>query len=278
MIANVTFSVLLENTTNCGGLASEHGLSLWIEADGTRILFDAGQSGAFLANAAAMRIDISRADALVLSHGHYDHTGGLAHLPRETWPLHAYLHPAAMMPRYHRHDPPPHKSIGMPAASATVIKQMDERIIWTCTATQITEDIGVTGYFPRAAQFEQAEPSFFVDAACTRHDSIRDDQALWLKTKNGVVVVMGCAHAGVANTLDHICRLLLVDHIYAVIGGLHLGAASDDRIARTADALNKRGVALVAAGHCTGSEAVTTLSRKCTAKVTPLPTGNILLL
>jgi 7,8-dihydropterin-6-yl-methyl-4-(beta-D-ribofuranosyl)aminobenzene 5'-phosphate synthase len=114
MIRHLRITVLMEHRSLREGLATEHGLALWIEADGMRILFDTGQSGAFTGNAKALGIDLSQADFIVLSHGHYDHTGGLESALEVAPQARTCFHPEAGIPRYSRHPGLPVRPIGMP--------------------------------------------------------------------------------------------------------------------------------------------------------------------
>jgi len=249
---SVAITVLVENRSSRRDLKTEHGLSLWIEADTLRILFDTGRTGAFLANAERSGVPASSADAVVLSHGHYDHSGGPAFWPEPTEPKRVYLHPAALLPRYSRQEHLPHRTIGMPAASKAFLDRLGPRVTWTSAATPVSGRIGITGAIRRRNDFEDVGGPLFLDPECTKPDTIPDDQALWIETKRGIVVVLGCAHAGVVNTLDQIREHLGERRFRAVIGGLHLRRAGRHRIARTVQALNDYGVGLLAVGHCTG--------------------------
>ena len=256
MAPSVRITVLVENRSAREDLASEHGLSLWVEIDGFRLLFDTGQSGAFLSNARALGVPVEKADALVLSHGHYDHTGGLAALPAEVGPHRLYLHPAAVVPRYSSAKPLLPRQIGMPPQSVSAIERMNDQVVWTLKPTRISGRIGVTGAIPRKTSFEDVGGPFFLDPDCTRPDAILDDQAVWVETQEGPVVLLGCAHAGVVNTLDYIASLTGVSRFHAVIGGMHLLNADKARLRTTADALERYDMAVLAPCHCTGDVAV----------------------
>lgn len=249
----IKITVLAEDSALDDGLRSEHGLSLWIEAGGLRILFDTGQSEVFLANAKRLGVNAADADAAVLSHGHHDHSGGLAFLGKSP-PKRLYLHPFATRPRYRRTSRPPHKAIGMPASSISVINRLGAGLVLSRGPTQISENIGVTGTIPRSTNFEDAGGPFFLDPECSTSDPVYDDQALWIATGSGIVAVFGCAHAGVVNSLDYMSRLLRLNRFRAVIGGLHLQGAGTERITRTAEALDQYHLELLATGHCTGSD------------------------
>ncbi len=244
-------TVLVEDSPPREGLQAEHGLSLWIEADGMRILFDAGQTGLFIENAERLGIDLSAADAVVLSHGHYDHSGGLALLPDRAFKR-IFMHPGAMKPHYRRMDAPPHKSIGLPDASMALLKRLRERVVFTPGPTRVSENIGITGEIPRIIDFENAATPYYADPECSTPDYFADDQAMWIRTDKGVVIVFGCAHAGVLNTLHFISSELKTDSLRAVIGGLHLASAGPERIQKTAEALEKHHPEFIAVGHCTG--------------------------
>jgi 7,8-dihydropterin-6-yl-methyl-4-(beta-D-ribofuranosyl)aminobenzene 5'-phosphate synthase len=258
----VKVTILMDNRAHQEGLAVEHGLSIFIEHRGFRLLFDTGKSAALIENAAKLGVDLSTLDAVVLSHGHYDHTGGLAAVLARNRRLRVYLHPRAMMPRYGRKEGrPPHPN-GMPVASAVVLMKREEEIAWTAHPTAIAEGIHVTGPVPRVNDLETPGGPFFDDAEGVTPDTIEDDQSLWIETEQGIVVVAGCAHAGIVNTMDYIAQLAGVERMHAVIGGLHLGAASNERLEATVAALRRRRVERLLPLHCTGDQAAAYLAEQ----------------
>ena len=273
MTQSVAITVLVENSASRSDLEAEHGLSLWIEADGLRILFDTGQSAAFLANAGRLGVQVSDADALVLSHGHYDHSGGLASVRSDFEPPRVYLHPAAVLPKYRQCDRPPHKYIGMPPASAAVIDRMHDRVIWTQAPTRISERIAVTGHIPRDSDFEDVGGPFFQDPQCSSPDLMPDDQALWIDTPEGLIICVGCCHAGLVNTLNYARCVSGKPTVRAIIGGFHLISASPQRLEHTLKALRALSPGVVAACHCTGDRAVQALRDAFGRQVWPCHAG-----
>jgi 7,8-dihydropterin-6-yl-methyl-4-(beta-D-ribofuranosyl)aminobenzene 5'-phosphate synthase len=134
--------------------------------------------------------------------------------------------------------------------------------VWTNTPARISDRIGVTGPIPRNTTYENAGGAFFLDPECSKPDQIPDDQALWIETPHGPVVVLGCAHAGVMNTLDYLAALLGTTHFRAVVGGMHLLHANEERLHKTVRALKRYGVEILAPCHCTGDAAMNRL-REC---------------
>jgi len=237
------------------GLMPEHGLAMWVERGGAHVLFDTGAGGALLPNAASLGIDLSRADAVVLSHGHYDHTGGLEQVLDAAPRAKVYAHPRALRLRYRAAAGGKSRSIGMPRTCARRLRHEAGRAVLSARPACVAEGIFTTGAIPRRFGPEKAGRDFFLDAACTVPDVVEDDQALLVETGGGLVVLLGCAHAGVINTLEHIRTMHPGRRIRAVIGGMHLKSASPNRLAWTLHHLGRCGAEMIACAHCTGKVA-----------------------
>lgn len=238
------------------GLLAEHGLALWIEAAGKRILFDTGQGVVLLNNAHKLGIDLSCTDTIVLSHGHYDHTGGLAAVLALAPGAKVYCHASAVEERYSIGEGVA-RPVGMPGVSRAALRHLPQK--QQCFVEKplaIAPGIGVTGYIPRRNIFEDVGGSFFLDASGESPDEIKDDLALWIETPSGLLVVTGCAHAGLINTIEYIARLNQGLKISVIIGGFHLSKASRDRLERTVAGLKLFFPEQVAAGHCSGEKIV----------------------
>lgn len=276
MIAELKITVLADNYVAAPGLAAEHGLCFLIEADGRRILFDTGQGKALSMNLAVLGISLHPLDALVLSHGHYDHTGGLCAAAEETVPGRVYFHPSAVEPKFARRDRLPFRSIGIPPRSLEVLETWRNRVVWTRTATEVVPGVWCTGEIPRYREEPEEEQAFYLDGAGETPDPLVDDQALFAETKRGLVIVSGCAHAGVANTVDHVCRLTGRDRIHALAGGLHLSKASHRRLEETGNALGRRNFECLAPCHCTGMQAQAYLRCRFHSLVRDLSVGSTL--
>lgn len=260
-------TVVVENTAGADGLIAEHGLCLWIETMEKQIIFDTGQGGVLLDNARALRVPLEQAESVVLSHGHYDHTGGLDTVLQLSGSLSVYAHPSAFQPKFACNDLGESRSIGMPSKSKNSLRKLAGNVVSTTGLTQIAEGLFVTGEIPRETAFEDTGGPFYLDADCTTPDPFLDDQALFFESSRGTVVLLGCAHAGVINTLLYIRQLTQGKPIYAVMGGMHLGSASRERMDKTIEYFDRVNPDLLGPAHCTGTAATAELleafPRKC---------------
>lgn len=252
MIERLRITVLADDHVAAPNVLAEHGLSMLIEADERRILFDTGQGKVLRGNADALGVRLSGLHAVVVSHGHYDHTGGLAILLRECSPSAIFLHPTALQPKYARSDNPPHRSVGIPECSRQALSAVTDRAVWTEAATEVVPGVWCTGEIPRVPANGPSETGFFLDGGCREPDPLADDQALFIETSNGIVVIAGCAHAGVANTLDRVSALTGRREVFAVVGGLHLWRAAHPELEASANAMGRRNARILAPCHCTG--------------------------
>jgi len=269
---NAKVTILVDNRAT-EGLVTEHGLSLWIETEGKHILFDTGQGSALENNSRELGIDMGQTDILVLSHGHYDHTGGIPQVLEQTRNLDVYCHPGIVLPRYSILNGMP-RPIQIPRKSMEAIDQLSlEHLHWIQQPVLLSAKIGVTGPIPRETSFEDTGGPFYLDPQGKRADPIEDDLALWIRTEDGVVVCVGCSHAGLVNTLNHVRRLSNGLRIRAVIGGLHLGNASRDRLDQTVAALRFFELEVVVPCHCTGELAVAVLRNGLGDRISPGAAG-----
>jgi len=239
----------------------EWGFAAVIEADGHRLLFDTGDRPAtVLENARELGIDLSTVTDVVLSHHHADHTGGLLTLRREL----AKVNPAALS---RIHVAPgifmSRRKAGSDAESnpAIALKDAIEAgggvFIEHSGPVELLPGVWLTGAVPRRyPERNWGPPMSIVTARGLVPDSIPEDMALVLNTDKGLVVVTGCGHAGTVNTVEYAREVVAPGPVYALIGGLHLFAASDSTLAWTAAKLRAAGLVNLLGGHCTGIEAV----------------------
>jgi 7,8-dihydropterin-6-yl-methyl-4-(beta-D-ribofuranosyl)aminobenzene 5'-phosphate synthase len=274
MIHQLRITTLVENTVGRPDLLAEHGIAFWVEADGFRLLFDTGQGKVLGHNARKLGVPLDSADAVAFSHGHYDHTGGLAEVLGARPDVPIYLHPAAREPKYARGPRPPHRAIGMPEPAEAALRSHRGPITWTRGPTEIRPGMVLTGEIPRRTQFEDVGGPFFCDAECQTPDPLADDQALCIETPSGAVVVLGCAHSGVVNSLDYLAELTGASRFRAVLGGMHLVRADAERLDATIAALQRYDPRVLAAGHCTGPRAVTALWAALPDRCVPCAAGS----
>ncbi len=258
MKEGIRVTVLVENTVNAGGLMAEHGLAYYLQAGEKTILFDTGQTELLIGNSRRLGIDLAGVNTVVLSHGHYDHSSGLKHVLPLSPQARIFLHPDALASKYVRNQDGSARSIGMIAEMAEALRNRP-KVHWTTQPTEIGGGIFATGPIPRDTDFEDVGGSFYLDQVCRQPDLLWDDQALFYDSPRGLHVILGCAHAGVINTLQHVRQIAGGKSIYAVMGGMHLLSASQRRLDYTIAALHQIGVQRIGLAHCTGFSAAAAL-------------------
>lgn len=253
MIKDFKITVVVDNST-LGKLLGEHGLSFYIEADDKRILIDSGKGEAFEKNIKMLNIDLAQLDYFLLSHGHYDHTNGIAFvLEHSSDKLKTFIDSEGLKPKFSVTEDSA-RNIGMSKYNIAELKKLDDKLIFTDDFTEISKDIYVTGRVPRIYDAEKSQTHFFIDESGREEDVLNDDQSFFFNTSKGVVVILGCCHSGLGNTLDYIAKLASVDEFYCVIGGMHLRNASQAKLVLAVESLIKYNVQLVAPCHCTGQK------------------------
>jgi 7,8-dihydropterin-6-yl-methyl-4-(beta-D-ribofuranosyl)aminobenzene 5'-phosphate synthase len=224
-------------------------------ADGKKILFDTGGGVAAVHNADLMGIDFSTVDRIVLSHGHYDHTGGLMEVIKRSGPKEIIAHPDVWSRKYGSLDNSPKRYVGIPFVREA-LEVMGASFKLSEKPVQISEHVTTTGEIPMTNDYEVIEKYLCVmEGDELKQDSLKDDLAMAIDTDFGLVVILGCSHRGIVNTLQHIKTITGKELIYAAIGGTHLIHASGERLAKTLAALQDMGVQYLGVSHCTGFKA-----------------------
>jgi 7,8-dihydropterin-6-yl-methyl-4-(beta-D-ribofuranosyl)aminobenzene 5'-phosphate synthase len=259
MAETIVVTTLVENSVSARGLLAEHGLAFHIQAGPHNLLFDTGQSSLLAENARKLGVPLEQVEAIALSHGHNDHTGGLSAARAAASGTRLFLHPASLSPKFAAKPDGTVHAIGMDDGSVEAIRAEPGAVVWTVRPAELVPGIFVTGEIPRRNAFEDTGGRFFLDAASTHPDLLLDDQALFFDTQQGLVVLLGCGHAGVVNTLEYIRHLTGERPIHTVMGGMHLLAAGPERMEQTFAAFRRLDIPCLAPAHCTGLPAIARL-------------------
>lgn len=268
-VSDLRIRIVVDNNGN-DTLCKEHGFSALIEASGRRILFDTGQGKALAPNAAMLGCDLSRIDMLVLSHGHYDHSGGVSHVMGNNPAIRMYCHAGCVVPRYSVRPGDAPRAISMALADQeAIIALPDDQLRWITAPQPLLPGIFVSGPIPRIHTLEDTGGPFFFDPKGHHPDPIEDDVALWIETGRGLLIITGCCHSGLINTVEHIRSVSGIERVRGIIGGLHLVNASRERLETTGSALRQWSPEFVIPCHYTGEEATAFLRDELGAIVTP---------
>jgi 7,8-dihydropterin-6-yl-methyl-4-(beta-D-ribofuranosyl)aminobenzene 5'-phosphate synthase len=260
--------VLCDNTVLGRGGIAEYGWAVWLETPDGNFLFDTGGDKSILHNAALFGIDLAGVQAILISHHHCDHSGGLRDVlrlvrgGRDGKGVPVYAHYDLFKDSY---SMPPGKTprhVGNPFSRAA----LEGRGAVLCLGEdwqEIGGGIFMTGEVPRRTDFELNDPDLghFDEQGDLVVDPVRDDQTVVVDTPEGLLVILGCSHAGVVNVLNHIIEKTGRSQFHTVMGGTHLGPAGDEQVARTIEALLNFDIGRIGASHCTGGKAAAEMWR-----------------
>ncbi|MBI5017906.1 MAG: MBL fold metallo-hydrolase [Deltaproteobacteria bacterium] len=253
MLESLHVTVLCENSVGGPfGLVGEHGWAVFVESPEQCWLFDTGQGLGLTSNAQCLGVDLRRLDGIALSHGHYDHTSGLPAVLALRRKTAVCAHPDVFLHRYW-HKGGECREIGLRFAKES-LEGLGAEFSLAAAFRELGPGLYLTGEIPRRTAFEPTDPTMTLkgETGTWIQDPLRDDQALVADTAEGLVVVLGCAHAGLINTLQHIRDRLPGRPFHTVVGGTHLGFAAPAQLDATLAELGRFGVGRLGASHCTG--------------------------
>ncbi|MDD2583177.1 MAG: MBL fold metallo-hydrolase, partial [Desulfuromonadaceae bacterium] len=204
MRAELALTVVADNTALRRGLMAEHGLAIWLEYAGTQFLLDSGQGLVLMPNLKTLGLEMQALAGVAVSHGHYDHTGGIVSLMQaRTRPLPIYAHPDILATKFSCSDGICHE-VGVDAATRRLLHSSQVDLLLTSAPRQLIPGLWLTGRIPRQYPVETRATPFFLDREARTADPLDDDQALFAEVEGGIVVILGCAHAGLINTLAYV--------------------------------------------------------------------------
>ena len=253
MVSQLKLTVICENSVfGPSGLIGEHGWSCYVESEGYSMLFDTGQGLGVLSNSLILRKDLRAIDAIILSHGHYDHTSGLPAVLGMSGPMPVYAHPDIFLVRYWKKGDVL-REIGL-RYKKEYLEAIGARFVDVEEFREIYQGVYLTGMVPRITDFESPDPNMQLRdlEAGWVQDPLRDDLSVVIDTVKGLFVILGCAHAGIINILRHIQKNLPGRPIHTVMGGTHLGLADPAQFGITLSSLEEFGIKRLGAAHCTG--------------------------
>lgn len=261
-------SILTENLVYRRGFLGEHGLSLLIDTGQKRYLFDTGQSRVFIHNAAKLQVDLKELDAVILSHGHYDHCGGMGNW-QAFGSVPVYVQKQAFEAKYTLN--PRNGKLRYSGVENEGNWQTDANIHkLTERHTQIAEGVHLLAEIPYTTGFESVPVSFRISEAGylgellsaepgqdgVSVDEMKDEQLLVVEEETGLCVFAGCAHAGIINCLQYVRKCFPDKKIHCLAAGMHLKNCTPDRLEKTICALKEQEMDIMIPMHCTGIRAI----------------------
>jgi 7,8-dihydropterin-6-yl-methyl-4-(beta-D-ribofuranosyl)aminobenzene 5'-phosphate synthase len=271
-VKSLKLTTLAENMVYIAGLHGQWGLSVLMELEDDRghprrVLLDTGNDREpLLHNIKTLKVDLGGLDAVVLSHGHSDHTVATVEVMQASGGCPVYAHPHCFLPRANVDKAGKRRRAGVPEGQGVAeIEAAGGEVRLSSEPVEVVPGLWTTGQVPRESFEDVPPPSegakrlVEVDGECV-DDRILCDMALWADVEDlGAWVVTGCAHSGPVNTLSHVKRLGGFKRIHALVGGTHLVSRPDDYIGRTAEALQGFNLRLISPCHCTGFRAAAAL-------------------
>ncbi len=273
MASHIEIRLICDNNSE-PPFRAEHGLALAISAHGRSILLDTGQS--FLReNLAAAGLSPADFDTLVISHGHYDHTGGVEYVLSENPVIDVYAHRRIFETHISAKTGSP-RYIGMPDSAVKALKShSSEKLHLLEAPSMLTDKIGLIVNIPRLNPFEDTGGLFYRDMDCTVVDYIEDELSIWIETPEGIVLFTGCCHSGLINSLKA-AEQHSGKKPAAAVGGFHLEKASEERLDATVRFLKDAGLRGILPLHCTGKTASERLASEIPAGFFRISSSGIL--
>jgi len=258
-------TILCENTVGRLVGYGEHGFSAFIETEQGNYLFDTGSGHAVIANSLVLNKDLKSIKKIFLSHGHFDHTGGLPEVLKLKGEVDVHAHPDVFSDRIKilKKDGKEKKQfVGLPY-KRKYLEYLGANFILNSDFTEVEKGVSLTGEVPRRTPFEKTDPILFTEIdGRTATDTFPDDQSLILDTPKGLVLILGCAHSGMINIIHHVMNKTGKERFYAILGGTHLDFLTSEQLEESIKFLKKMDIEKIGVSHCTGMRASSRLHQE----------------
>jgi 7,8-dihydropterin-6-yl-methyl-4-(beta-D-ribofuranosyl)aminobenzene 5'-phosphate synthase len=251
-------TILCENLVGRLVGAGEHGFSAFIETDQGNYLFDTGGGRSIVANSLTLNKDLKSIRKIFLSHGHYDHTGGLSEVLKLKGKVDVHAHPHVFLDRIaviKEEDREIERFIGI-RYKKRYLESLGANFVFNTDFLEVEKGLCLTGEVPRQTTFEKPDPRLFSETdGKTTHDLFLDDQSLILDTDKGMVLILGCAHSGMINIINHVIHKTGKEAFHAILGGTHLDFLTPEQLEESIKSLKELKIEKIGVSHCTGMRA-----------------------
>ncbi len=260
----INLTILCENSVaRPFGVLGEHGFACYLETPQGNYLFDTGQGNTIINNARVLGKNLADIKALMLSHGHYDHTGGLEQVLECNSEVDIYAHPGIFADRYWNVEGR-QRYVGI-AWKRDYLESIGANFKLQRELREVGRGVYLTGEIPRNNDFEKGDSqqtAVGANGQILQPDPLPDDLSMVVETPLGLIIVLGCAHAGLVNIIEYVVDNFPGKNIHAVVGGTHLGFADDEQFEKTLQIFDRFEIAKVGVSHCTGLQKAARLANR----------------